>query len=405
MILISFFTMEIDSSWQIKEDESTNITEIFKLPSIISPDGKIFCCSRNIYVDLINSENTSSISLAFSNNETITSIETVFTSPWIVCAGTTAGKLYFFNQTEQILELPIHNDIIQSIKVCSFRESHFTQPYPVLIVKFPNRVAITIQLDLLHQKIYGNKELDLNIQKWELHHKNIADLVVVNSNLPSPMFSGLHQFPAVFTVGSEPFICVCSISKPKPLNPTEYVRAKASRLLKTVGSWFVGTEPTEEEPPIPKSTKEWELYDEGRIAKCVAADPTGRWLAITDEQGRVIIVDVVFGHVAKVLKGLRDAQVAWIDGENIFLVIYAPFRGMLIACEIPKGSIHDAVKVERGGKLYQSVSDGKYRTSFIDSKGNVLNLKMTSKIERTPPEETLPPSSYHFMLPTDSQAQ
>jgi hypothetical protein len=40
------------------------------------------------------------------------------------------------------------------------------------------------------------------------------------------------------------------------------------------------------------------------------ASEDGRWMAIADAQGRVTIVDAVFGHMTKVLKGMRDAQIA-----------------------------------------------------------------------------------------------
>lgn len=59
----------------------------------------------------------------------------------------------------------------------------------------------------------------------------------------------------------------------------------------------------------------------------MASGPWSRTGALLDNLGRVLIVDLASGLVLHVLKGYRDAQVAWVGGgaaEPLFLLIAIP---------------------------------------------------------------------------------
>jgi hypothetical protein len=179
------------------------------------------------------------------------------------------------------------------------------------------------------------------------------------------MFSTLHEFPAVFSVGEHPFLSVCSIARPQPVGA-------AKKIFRAVTGWF---SKHVEPDPIPEAKAEWELQDEPRCAREIVPSEDGRWLAVPDLQGRVSIVDGVFGHVTRILKGMRDARVAWAGGA---LLIFSPARGLIIACTVPKGDIFDAVKVDRRGKLFQCLGEGGLlRAVFTDGSGTFAEISVT----------------------------
>jgi hypothetical protein len=90
----------------------------------------------------------------------------------------------------------------------------------------------------------------------------------------------------------------------------------------------------------------------------------------------VTIFDAVFGHMTKVLKGMRDAQLAWAHPDK--LLIYAPASGMIVSCAAPGGAIVDAVRVDGSGKLFQQVTTNRQMQAiFVDSKGFVISISVS----------------------------
>ena len=411
--------MEIDSSWTLSSHlGQENVKELFHTSNrcLFSPDGKIFVRCGPSSIDFISSEKKGSVAPPTSSSEKITCISTAFLSPWILCVGTSLGKLIFFDQNGKVYyeQTPIKNSEILFIRVCSFNESHFTQPFPVIYIQYNDSVAVTIQRDMIHQKIQGNDKVEVVLKFWQINHKNIQDAVVVNSNLPSPIFSGLHRFPAIFTVGANPFLSVSSILKPQPLHTVEKVKKLASKFY----GYITGVQKEEEEPEISKANFEWDLSDEGREGNSISPDPTGRWLAICDNKSRVIIIDAVFGHITRVIKGYRDAQIAWYTSispksegnkNNIqtFLVIYGPYRKIIFVCSMPSGQIIDAVKVGSNGKLFQTSNlfdENNHLVNFgvnyIYPDGKVIQLKISPKpIEKDDNDNEIIAPFDHFSLP------
>jgi len=375
-----------DFSASFKDNTSSN--------SIInvSPDGNSLCRAFGSTLSFLNSENTTSIALALHPRDTISCIETVFIEPWVQAVGTTMGAVHFIDQNKWVFALTPINAPLLKLRVCSYRNGRFTQTYPVLMAFYPPDMAI-IPLSSVQSKM-NNLNEEVQINRWHIHHSFI-DAVLINSSLSSIIVSGLHQFPAVFSIGSNPFLTVSSVQKPAQPKATEIVKQAASRFFR----WVKGSTPEDEVPPIPKSLFEWCMKDEGRTAKLIEADPTGRWVALTDNNGRVLIVDSVFGHIVKVLKGLRDSQIGWADGPNQepFLIIYSPFRKMIIACSVPNGEIFDAVKADSSGRLF-SIRTIRNTVAFLDSNMNLLlfdvNCTAEKKIKEINENET-----HHFLFP------
>ncbi|KAH8096302.1 Rab3 GTPase-activating protein [Aureococcus anophagefferens] len=76
--------------------------------------------------------------------------------------------------------------------------------------------------------------------------------------------------------------------------------------------------------------------DAGREAHGVAVSPRGDLAAVSDNLGRVLLVDVAAGRLVRLFKGARRAQVAWVevdDGDGaktpgLYLAILAPQRAL-----------------------------------------------------------------------------
>jgi hypothetical protein len=215
--------------------------------------------------------------------------------------------------------------------------------------------------------------------KWKLRHPSPVASVIVNANT-------VQRRPTIFSVGAQPFLSVCSI----PKTPDRPARSQ-SRLF----GWLRSSD------VISDVQLEWEIEDEGRVARSLAVNEEGRWLAVSDSQGRVTIIDCVFGHVTKIVKGMRDAQIAWAHLNS--LLIYAPARGVILACTVPRGEIFAAVKVDKKGKLVQQMTaDKELKVLFIDSHGLVAPIDVRQPPR--PPDAEPPPSPCHFtapLLPTE----
>lgn len=403
-----FFNMEISSSWKLHSESNTklNINELSFNQCLFSPDGKTFCQCGSSSITFITNDKTSSIAPPTHSKEEIRCISTAFTTPWILSIGTSEGRVIFYDHsTEKYTDISPDSQPVLFTKMCSYSESYFTKPYPVLFIQYPKGICATIDKDKLLQCIQNNTPENIQFTKWQLSNdKNIKDSLIVNSNIPFPIFPNLHKFPAVYSVG-KPFISVSSISRVADESNTEKFKKAASRLLKWV---FLQEDDAEEKPEIPinKALAQWELNDDKREGTSMAADPTGRWIAICDNMFRVIIVDSIFGHITKVLKGYRDAQIAWFsqpkskgseNPPNSFLVVYVPTREIIVVCSIPNGNTVAAVKVTRDGKLFQTIDDdSKYGATFVYPTGDVAILNITASANDEDSNEGESPTNESF---------
>jgi Rab3 GTPase-activating protein regulatory subunit N-terminus len=99
----------------------------------------------------------------------------------------------------------------------------------------------------------------------------------------------------------------------------------------------------------PKTVSEaFGLADGGKFATSAAADPTGQWIVITDNFGRITLLASDTLEILRVLKGYRDAQCCWMlvhdattaaggVGYGMYLVILAPSRAQVEVWRAPMG--------------------------------------------------------------------
>lgn len=366
-----------------------------------SADGKCLCYvnQERASVDFCDAEGVKCFTRGLESGEVFTDVVTIKSEPWIVCAGTSHGNLVFIGSCNLLFKFHAHSERVLYLKVFSFKESHFTKSVNRMYVQFNRNVGMEIGIsengldNPERLKKLTSEELKFN--KWTFDHKDSVDRVIVDSTLNSPVFTGLHQFPAVISVGRDPFISVDSIAEKQQQGATEFVKKAATKLFRMAASWLGAADEPKEQEVIPKARHEWELNDEGRAARNCLASEHGRWLAITDTQGRVSIVDCVFGHITRVIKGLRDAQIAW---YHDLLLVFAPARGVMFACTVPNGDIIEAAKVDKNGKLFQRMAaDGSFIPVFVDSKGSVADLKCP--IPEPAKREETAAENFHFTLP------
>ena len=111
------------------------------------------------------------------------------------------------------------------------------------------------------------------------------------------------------------------------------------------------------------------LNDPERSAATASLDPTGRFAAVTDHLGRVLILDIPMMCIVNVLKGYRNCQAAWLFNppsqapgvtplQGSFLVLHLPRRGVVEMWKMgPHMSRIHAAKVGYGCCLVQAAPE------------------------------------------------
>jgi hypothetical protein len=320
---------------------------------VFSPDAKRLCVAQGGSIHLISAAEATPLPIDLPSP--VTAIATVSPSPWLICAGLETGELVFFEETRPSAHFKCtpYKAAVQRLHACRYRGGHFTQPGDLFLAQYGDgRIAIFAIRDIAPEPKFD---------RWTISHKSPADSVVIFSKFKPQSFSmgsSLGASPAVFSVGSNPFLSVVSIVKAPPASGI-------GKVFSRLASWVAP--PSEDD--VQEARLEWQLNDEPREAREAAASEDGRWLAVPDCQGRVSIIDCIFGHFTRILKGMRDAQVAW--SHSNCLLIFAPARGLIVACTVPMGEIFDAVKVDRRGQLFQCMKEGnELQAVFMDADGN-----------------------------------
>eukprot|EP00890_Picochlorum_soloecismus_P005090 jgi/Picsp_1/5582/NSC_02941-R1_rab3 gtpase-activating protein non-catalytic subunit len=90
--------------------------------------------------------------------------------------------------------------------------------------------------------------------------------------------------------------------------------------------------------PVHRETGIWD--DEGRYAYGLDICSSGKWAACCDSLGRILVLDLPSISIFLMLKGYRDAQIAWMtvkSREAPLLLIYAPKRRVVEVWDILQG--------------------------------------------------------------------
>ncbi|XP_062980165.1 rab3 GTPase-activating protein non-catalytic subunit [Elgaria multicarinata webbii] len=320
-----------------------------------------------------------------------------------IVVGFTSGYVRFYTENGVLLLAQLLNeDPVLQLKCRTYeipRHPGVTEQNEELSILYPAAV-VTIDGFSLFQSLRacrnqvaraaasGNENVQpppLAYKKWGLQDVDtIVDHVSVGIMTLSPFdqmktASNIGGFNAAIknnppamsqyiTVGSNPFTgffyALEGSSQPLLSHVALAVASKLTSALFNAASGWLGWKHKQEEEPVQKQKPKVEpatplavrfgIPDSRRHGERICLSPCNSLAAVTDDFGRVLLLDVARGLSIRMWKGYRDAQTGWIqivedlherEAEKVdfspfgtpqgpsrvaqFLVIYAPRRGIL----------------------------------------------------------------------------
>lgn len=141
-------------------------------------------------------------------------------------------------------------------------------------------------------------------------------------------------------VGRNPFISFCR--EPKDLSTHTY-----TEMIGSLFSYWNKPEPSRHQQTEINKPTTITMFDKERLANSIVSSPDKRLAAVTDDFGRVFLLDGTNMIVIRIWKGYRSAQCGWVEVQQdpedpdsphaSFLVIYAPKRGLLEVWSVQRG--------------------------------------------------------------------
>ena len=297
------------------------------------------------------------------------------TSTWnCIAVGFSSGYLKFFTDSgAQLFEQIFHPQPISNIKYCHPKalQDELLLIYPDIIVAIDgfslHQCLKFCRLQLLRNTSIQNTEnLNISYKKWYLQDQiSTSDVEFYGVRNTSPFehlfqaslaggsahYIGAAGLGPVFNylaVGKCPFIAqYCPSENAAQPIMSEVVMNVASKLISYIpgSSWLSGwvkpEEPRHKFEPPQGINKAVCIDDPRRECVSVSASPGGNLAIISDNFGRLLLVDVNSMIIINIWKGYRGAQCGWLqvsEGQSymsekqrstIFLVIYAKKRGIV----------------------------------------------------------------------------
>ncbi|XP_047492248.1 rab3 GTPase-activating protein non-catalytic subunit-like [Penaeus chinensis] len=186
--------------------------------------------------------------------------------------------------------------------------------------------------------------------------------------------SGVPASSLLLTVGRVPFVGFLYAQEGSaPPFVADVALLYASKLkdalVSAASGWLFGrgknreAEKSKEKPKIEPATPlpyKWSVPDKRRTGLSLSLAPGRRLAAVTDDFGRVTLIDVQRGVALRMWKGYRDADCGWLEVEGewggmkrqvAFLLIYAPRRGLLEVWTPQQGPRVAAFNVPKHSRL------------------------------------------------------
>ncbi|XP_028827627.1 rab3 GTPase-activating protein non-catalytic subunit isoform X2 [Denticeps clupeoides] len=311
-----------------------------------------------------------------------------------VVVGFTSGYVRFYTEGGVLLlSQLLHEDPVLQLKCRTYetpRHPGVTEQHEELSILYP-AALVTIDGFSLFQSLRACRNQvaraaagsdmapppPLAYKKWGLQDmESIVDhssvglmtLCAFDQMKNASVLGGFHASvkgspPAMnqyITVGSGPYtgfyFAVEGSSQPLLSHVALAVATKLTSALFSAASGWLGWKQKNEEEPVQKQKPKVEpatplpvrfgLPDSRRHGEHICLSPCNTLAGVTDDFGRVTLLDVTRGIAIRMWKGYRDAQLGWVQvcevrGEQEsptppplkrhahFLVIYAPRRGIL----------------------------------------------------------------------------
>lgn len=252
-----------------------------------------------------------------------------------------------------------------------------------------------IQPPPLAYKKWGLQDIDTIIDHASIGIMTLSpfDQMKTASNIGGFNAAIKNSPPAMsqyITVGSSPFTgffyALEGSTQPLLSHVALAVASKLTSALFSAASGWLGWKSKHEEETVQKQKPKMEpatplavrfgLPDSRRHGESICLSPCNTLAAVTDDFGRVILLDVARGIAIRMWKGYRDAQIGWIQivedlHERVpekgdfspfgntqgpsrvaqFLVIYAPRRGILEVWSTQQGPRVGAFNVGKHCRL------------------------------------------------------
>ncbi|CAF4847792.1 unnamed protein product [Pieris macdunnoughi] len=259
---------------------------------------------------------------------------------------------------------------------------------------FPTLRSAKAQLAKVHAGIQDNYMVDsknINVRKLMFSEQEvISDAAVVGLELKNTYdhllaastYGGYdiwyRSVPPVNTLvsaaGQSPYLGFHYAIEGGITPPLQDVaRAVAHKIKSALPGWLGGSTETavpNNEPLIRAESLAMRngLYDPQRYGTSIVVSPDKRLAAITDNIGRVSILDINKGYLIRLFKGYRDAQCAFIQlfdsdtkkpqlsmvkdiKRTMFLIIYNPKKGLIDIRLMQRGSRVAVFTATKNGKL------------------------------------------------------
>ncbi|KAG9510608.1 Rab3 GTPase-activating protein non-catalytic subunit [Fragariocoptes setiger] len=207
-------------------------------------------------------------------------------------------------------------------------------------------------------KFRGNCDNITTCDNLGLRKRSTFDLLVSCSSNNSPD-STKQCGQSMIVIGRNPFIALYrEESQTSSVSYSEWIGS-------LVSIWNKPAPPKTQTIDM-SSQPSLSVYDRDRTAEYLVMSPDRRLVAATDSFGRVTLFDVTNCIAVRQWKGYRSAQCGWIevprDRESricpraLFLVIYAPKRGLLEIWSCQKGPRVAAFNVGKNCRLLYQAS-------------------------------------------------
>ncbi|XP_076069479.1 rab3 GTPase activating protein [Oratosquilla oratoria] len=266
----------------------------------------------------------------------------------------------------------------------------------------------------------------LGYKKWGLNdQKKVSDCVssgVISPNLYDHMAqasltkgfkqsvnSGVPAAVQLVTAGKVPYVGFMVAREgiaPSYVGDAafHYANKLKNALVSAASGWLFGKPKSpekekEKKPKVELSTPipcRWSLPDK-RVGLTIQLSNSRRLAAVSDDFGRITVVDVNRGVALKMWKGYRDADCGWIEVEGewggtqrkvSFLIIYAPRRGLLEIWTSQQGPRVEAFNVPKHSRLLytphtmlglnrlRTINCGLYPVLFLTPEGTLMEINV-----------------------------
>lgn len=212
----------------------------------------------------------------------------------------------------------------------------------------------------------------LNCQKWTATlpaEATVSDAEIFGSR-SKPIFDSMRSgstdydyiptkvfSKTIVAVGKNPFLSCHHEAK-------ESTSHSYTEMIGSLLNIWSKPQPSKVQADDISSANNLSMFDKGRHATSIVASPDKRLAAVTDDYGRVLMVDITNWIVVRMWKGYRSAQCGWIEVKRkpsqrdspyaTFLVIYAPKRGLLEIWSAQRGPRVAAFDVGKSCRLLYS---------------------------------------------------